>query len=120
MVIRVTVQLRGKTYEGVEPGEDDSTEEALTAAHDLIERRFGPLVCITAIVDRFDGLVLVFGQSVASTWPGWHFRTATCGYVGSGPIASARILELFGFGTYAEIFALISVGSDDANFEFTK
>lgn len=115
----MTVQLRGKVFEGVKPAEDMDTEQALMAAQQLLDT-FGKDVAVMAVVDRFDGLALIFAQPNLSAWHGWHFNSPICGYVGAGPITSARILALFGFGAYDDIFDRITEGGSSANFTFTK
>lgn len=119
MVIRLSVSLRSKTFAGIQLGDDTYSDEALSQAEDLVEK-FGDEICAEALVDRFGGLVLVFSEPNVTPWAGWHFQTAICGYNGAGPITSARILALFGFGAYGDIFERISHGGNDANFTFTK
>ena len=54
-----------------------------------------------ALVDRFDGLVLIGPKG------SWHFEHALCGYEGTGPQTTAKILSLFGFGSQKEIMQRI-------------
>jgi hypothetical protein len=115
----MNVRLRDTVFVGIKPGDDTRTDEALEAAQELVDT-FGAHICIAATIDRFDGLVLVFEQPNASTWPGWHFATPTCGYNGGGPTTAVEILTLFGFGERDEILARISTGGKSANYPFTK
>ena len=107
---------------GVNKGFDTTTDLALDIAK-LSLRWFGHLD--TAIVDRFDGLAL-FSREYASdsrledSVNGIHFRSALCGYGGTGVMTAAMILELFGFGEYDEILRPIEVGGNTARYEFTR
>jgi len=67
-----------------------------------------------AYVDRFDGLVLV------GTSGSYHFATPLCGYGGTGPNATATILEMFGFGKHADIMKQIDHGDDRGRAEFRR
>ncbi|MGB3945514.1 MAG: hypothetical protein WBK76_01610 [Candidatus Saccharimonadales bacterium] len=91
--------------------EDLDTEEALKHATQL----YADGVRFTqAYVDRFDGLVLQTQNGEIA----YHYRTPLCGYDGSGPTSTAVILELFGFGTRAEIMDRISTGDNTAKASF--
>lgn len=52
-----------------------------------------------AVVDRYDGLTLFAAEEPVAI----HFRTALCGYKGSGPAATIEILEAAGFGSPEEL-----------------
>jgi len=78
---------------------DLSTEDAIEAARDFASKG---LQVSEAGVDRFEGLVLLIGNVA------WRFQTPKCSYSGLGVQTTAEILELFGFGTKAEILQTIS------------
>jgi hypothetical protein len=90
---------------------DKSTDEAIEQAKIIAAK--GDTFS-EAVVDRFDGLVVV-GREAS-----WHFVSPICGYSGSGPMATATILELFGFGKKAKIFEEINTGDNHASYTFTK
>lgn len=115
----MTVLIRDQTFEGVKRGDDLHIEDAVDTAQKLYEA-FGPELCTSAVIDRFDGLVLIFSEHSEPRWRGWHFKTPTCGYHGLGPSSSARILALFEFGTYDDILDRITEGGENANFPFAK
>lgn len=117
----LTLKIGSTIVYGVHPGNDNNTVEALetaTSTHNAMK----DLNWHKAIVDRNDGLCLIFGDDTQpSDHPndtGWHFRSARCGYAGTGVIASAIILEMFGFGVYGDIYAKISEGGAIAHYEF--
>lgn len=120
----MAVRFRGAIVAGILDGIDRSSFEAVHVAESLMEK-YGPLV-YRAEVDRFDGLIIYWTDSVAfelgsSDEPrGHHFVTAICGYSGSGPIATARILEMFGFGRKDELLEQINFGGDHAYFTFSR
>ena len=95
-----------RTVDATEVGDLD-TQQALAHAASLHEQG---VEFREALVDRFDGLVLVGDEPQSS----YHYRTPLCGYVGSGPMATTVILEMFGFGTHEEIMNKISTGDDKA------
>lgn len=100
----VTLRNHGITVEATEVGDRD-TVEAFNTARKL---RDDGVEFDKALVDRFDGLVLIGGQG------NWHFSSPLCGYGGTGPIISARILSVFGFGAEREILAKIDHGGEKA------
>ena len=67
-----------------------------------------------ALIDRFDGLVLL-GRS-----GNYHFDTPLCGYIGNGPMASARILEMFEFGSAESIMSQIGDGGNNAKYRLCR
>lgn len=95
--------FRGRIYDTIRPPSDGSTMEAIERA-----RTLAPIyqsVVYQAKVDRFDGLLLLFGGTEAG---GWHFQTPLSGYEGDGPQAAAEILEIFGFGPADELLEITS------------
>ena len=107
---RVTLRNSGRTF-NVTPVSDKSTGEAIVQAK-AIAADGGTFS--EAVVDRFDGLVIV-GRDAS-----WHFNTPICGYSGTGPMTTAIILELFGFGNKAKIFDEINTGDNHATYTFNK
>lgn len=107
---QVRLRNSGKTFNVIKAF-DNSSYAALASAKALLVQRKS---FSSATVDRFDGLVLVGPDG------NWHFATALCGYGGSGPMATAEILELFGFGEKDYIFQTIATGGDNATFSFSK
>ena len=81
--------------------------QAIVSAQTLLSQRRS---FSRAVVDRFDGLVLVGPEG------NWHFNTPLCGYVGESPMTTAAILELFGFGKKETIYQTISKGDDGATY----
>ena len=79
--------------------DDKSSFEAVDIAKELHGKG---LVVSLAGVDRFEGLVLAGPQEA------WRFKHAICSFNGTGPKASAEILELFGFGNRVKILKVIS------------
>lgn len=117
------VSFRGATVVGVLKGQDTYTGEALAIAKEVHDR-YGSRV-YRAEIDRFDGLILYwadeYNYEAGSAEPrGWHFVTPICGYTGSGPIATAEILEMFGFGQKNELLEQINFGDNQAYFTFSK
>ena len=119
-MISVTLEFRGHENEvrGVEPGTDRSSSESVSFASDLYQSA-GSDTCWKAVVDRFDGLLLVFHVSGGADVT-YHIRHALAGYAGTGTIATATILEIFGFGRYDQLFVQISQGGSSAHFIFVK
>jgi len=114
------VTFRGHEDLGFEilEGSDRSGEEAESFARELYDK-IGSNDCSDAIVDRIDGLVLIFrlpGGGVSTH----HFRSATAGFLGGGSITAARILELFGFGAKADLLDQVATGGETAQFVFKK
>lgn len=107
---QVRLRNSGKTFNAIKAF-DKSSYAAVASAKELLVQRKS---FSSATVDRFDGLVLVGPDG------NWHFATALCGYRGSGPMATAEILELFGFGKKDDILWLITNGDDHATFSFSK
>lgn len=109
---RIILRNHGITVEAAEVN-DTSTQEALEHATELYGSgaRFEQ-----ALVDRFDGLVLL-GETADKSY---RYRTPLCGYDGTGPMTTAVILELFEFGTRAEIMANISTGDNSAKASFSR
>lgn len=85
--------------------DDLYTEDAIRLAEQLVA---DGVEFDQASVDRFAGLVLS-GPSGS-----WHFNTLLCGYEGNGPAATAQVLHLFGFGSFADMFARVNHGGDMA------
>ena len=88
----------GRSVPAYEANDKDSTE-ALAIAKELHAKG---LTVSHVGVDRFEGLVLVGSQEA------WRFQHAICSFGGEGPQTTAEILELFGFGTKANIMKVIS------------
>lgn len=114
VVSELSVKVGKQTISYVEPGNDKSSSEAMSCADALFSQM--PYKFSDAIVDRFDGLVLFSPKNEY----GFHFVNANCGYYGQGPMATAQILDLFGFGIYEYILAKISSGGDTAYFHLIK
>jgi hypothetical protein len=108
---------------GIVSADDGSTYEAKETAKKFLGHaaQFD-----AAIVDFTDGLVLC--DSARATAPeseggeitGIHFRSPNCGYGGNGPYATARILEMYGFGEFDTLFHHITQGGNMAHFTFTR
>jgi hypothetical protein len=114
--------MRQHVILGVDRGCDTHSDQALEIAKAVHKTTPGKK-WLAAIVDRFDGLCLLYAYPLEPLmWPdeqrGHHFRNALAGYSGNGVITAALILEQFGFGTYEEIFDKISKGDDDAFYVF--
>lgn len=107
---RVRLGNFNRTFDAREVGDLD-TYQAVEAAKGL---RSSGFQFSEAFVDRTDGLIIV-GRDGS-----WHFTTTICGYGGTGPMATAEILELFGFGVKADILKDIDHGGDNAKFSFKK
>lgn len=121
----VTVTLGSVIVYGVNPGNDNSSHEALDSARAICKWRSEYLDY--AIVDRNDGLVIcrrealrLSDDGVHAYGNGVHFRNASAGYPGTGVSVSARILDAFGFGDYRVIFEQIRHGDEGAHFHFEK
>jgi hypothetical protein len=118
----MSVLFRGATIVGVHKGTDTYTGEALAIAREIHEQ-YGSRV-YRAEIDRFDGLILYwtdeYDYAGGEEPRGWHFVTPICGYTGSGPIATAEILEMFGFGQKNELLEQINFGDNQAYFTFSK
>ena len=120
----MAVRFRGTTVVGVLTGTDKYTGDALRIARNLKEQ-YGDRV-YRAEIDRFDGLIIYwqnegdFELNPIGDARGHHFVTPICGYMGSGPMASAQILELFGFGSKDEMLKQIHFGDNHAYFTFSK
>lgn len=120
----MAVLFRRDRVAGVLQGEDKWTGEALKIARSLKEQHGDHVY--RAEVDRFDGLIIYwrsraeFELGSPSEARGHHFVTPICGYTGSGPIATAQILEIFGFGTKDDLLEQINFGGDHAYFTFSK
>lgn len=100
-------------------GTDTTTREAEAAAHKFIQTMdLEDGHPVELHVDRFDGLVII--SDPESQTPGVHFRSALCGYEGSGTQVSAKIMKLFGFDDYTlhEVEQMINTGGDHAQFSF--
>lgn len=95
----MSVRVGYMSFTRVESANDQSSYEATEAAKKL---RASGFRAQRARVERIDGLVLLAGPMESWT-PGVHFKFATCGHRGSGPIATAEILALFGFGDKASL-----------------
>jgi hypothetical protein len=65
-------------------------------------------------------VVTRYGLTLSTDQRELHFNCAVAGYPGTGPLITSEILELFGFGERTEIFAMISVGEDQANYTFNR
>jgi len=107
---QVRLRNSGRLF-NVTEAQDLSTSEAVVTAMVLLAQRKS---FKEAVVDRFDGLVLIGPDG------NWHFASALCGYWGTSPAATAEILEIFGFGKKDSIFQSIYSGDDHATFSFTK
>ena len=85
----------------------------LTSDHDVEifrawKRTLPGYVWTRAVVNRFDGLTLYTGDDQAIAL---HFAHALCGYEGSGPHATAVILDEAGFGEMWEIRSRVNNSS---------
>ena len=96
----MTVRIGKRTLNSVDPASDRDTLEAVQNARALKQAGFE---FTTALVHRFDGLVLL-EVSEESNPNGHHFRTPLCGYEGTGPRATVEILEMFGFGNEITLY----------------
>ena len=118
------VIFRREMVVGVHKGTDTYTGDALQLAAEVASR-YGDRI-YRAEVDRIDGLIVYwmnefdYCASDGSEPRGWHFVTPICGYTGSGPIATAEILEMFGFGPKNELLQQINFGDNQAYFTFSK
>lgn len=99
-----SVRIGYMTFTNLQEVGDRDSFEAKRLAQELHSAGFQPR---SARVERNDGLALLSGAMDPST-AGHHFRHAICGYNGTGPIITAEILELFGFGTKADLLERIS------------
>lgn len=81
----------------IEEAGDLDTMEAVAKATAEVHRSWR-----TADVYRFNGLTVTDSEG-----RGLHFQTALCGYIGSGPNATATILELLGFGEKDALLPLV-------------
>lgn len=120
----MSVTMRGYVVNGVRPGEETTSAEALIQAERLITFHPGESWYM-AIVDRYDGLVLLCRDPrPAETGPddirGWHFKGAVAGFAGAGPITTAKILALYGFGSFRELFRRVARGDKNAFYGFMK
>lgn len=111
-----TVMLRNHnmTFSNVEEVGDTYTGEAIVMAGALAALHGHDVT--TAHVDRFDGLVLLCDRLGL----GWRFATPLCGYGGTGPHATAEILEIFGFGNRKKLFEQLNHGGDRGKASFYK
>lgn len=108
---------------GIVSADDSSTYEAKETAKKFIGHaaQFD-----AAIVDFTDGLVIYDSvraaapESEGSEVTGIHFRSPNCGYGGNGPYATARILEMYGFGEFKSLFDQVTKGGNVAHFTFTR
>lgn len=99
-----SVRIGYMAFTNLEEAGDRDSFEAKRLAEQLRASGFRPR---SARVERNDGLALLGGTMEPST-PGHHFRHAVCGFNGTGPIITAEILELFGFGTKADLLDRLS------------
>lgn len=99
----------------LKPASDMDTMQAVRQAEHISEHSKHEIQ--SAIVDRFDGLVLLAGPIDSLDADGYRFRTPLCGYDGAGSRTSAKILAHFGFGDEASLFAQIKTGK---HHEFTR
>lgn len=108
-MIVATVKLRnaGRTFTDVNDAEDRSSAEARSIVKSLVA---GGCVFRTAYLDRTDGMVLEGPQGA------WWFHSLVCGYMGTGPDTTARVLEELGFGDYTTILNFIKYDGDTAGF----
>lgn len=107
----ITLHNHNETFGDVNIIDDCDPWDAIEQAKHLFEQGY---YFEKALVDRFDGLVLVGSGGI------WHFSHALCGYEGSGPQATAEILEIFGFGKFAVIMARIDHGGNAAKATFYR
>lgn len=114
VVSGLSVKVGRQQIAYVDKGTDKSSYEALKVAEKLFMAN--KYKYTEAIIDRFDGMVLLCPKDQT----GQHFVTAICGYYGSGPMVSAQILEMFGFGDYDYTLAKIAQGGDMASFHVIK
>ena len=120
----MAVMFRRDRVVGVLQGDDKWTGEALEIARSLKEQHGDHVY--RAEVDRIDGLIIYwqtqadFELNPMGETRGHHFVTPLCGYTGSGPIATAQILEIFGFGNKDDLLKQINFGGENAYFTFSK
>ncbi|HET6622828.1 MAG TPA: hypothetical protein VFG56_02750 [Candidatus Saccharimonadales bacterium] len=116
--------IRGRVVNGVQPGNDQSSAEAQSQAEQLWASRQRD-TWYMAIVDRMDGLVLLCSdpkplEAGADDIRGYHFQNAVAGYSGAGPITTVKILTLFGFGRFKDLFRKVARGDQEAFYGFVK
>ena len=111
---KLSVKIGRHIITYIDKGSDKSSFEALDVAEKLFAKN--KFKYTEALIDRFDGMVLLCPEEQI----GHHFVTAICGYYGSGPMASAQILDMFGFGQYEYLLAKIATGGDMSNFHMIK
>lgn len=99
-----SVRIGYMTFTNLQEIGDRDSFEAKRLAEQLRSTGFKPR---SARVERNDGLVLLSG-TMDPTTPGHRFRHAVCGFNGTGPIITAEILELFGFGAKADLLDRLS------------
>lgn len=99
----------------LKPASDMDTMQAVSQAENIIEHSKCQIQ--SAIVDRFDGLVLLAGPIDNLDADGYRLRTPLCGYDGAGSRTAAKILAMFDFGDEASLFARIKTGN---RHEFTR
>lgn len=88
----MSVRVGSVLFENIEEGEDNSSFDSLDKAKDLKSRGFRP---VSARVSRMDGLVLLTGPMNHRS-EGVHFKSAICGFSGTGPRHTVEILQMFG------------------------
>jgi len=106
---KITLINGKKSFTAREAGDLDSGQAVEKAKELHAQKKYFK----EAHVDRFGGLVLVGREG------NWHFVWAACGFNGAGTIATAEILEMFGFGEKKAILQNITVGGDQAYYPFT-
>lgn len=120
----MSVTMHGYVINGVEPSDATTSAETLIQAERLITRLPNEN-WFMAIVDRHDGLVLLCRDPrPAETGPddirGCHFPGAVAGFAGAGTVTSAKILALYGFGSFPNLFRKLDRGDQEAFYGFLK
>lgn len=110
----VTLTNHGGTFEAT-PIHDKHLSDAIELAQLLKSAGY---TFTQAHVDRADGLI-VFGH-IGSNMGSWYFWYPRCGDRDPATNATARILELLGFGEYADIMEVIIHGGERAHYTFTR
>jgi len=115
----MAVSIGGEGFPNVEPGDDVTSIDAERIAREL-HAVIGRDACVSAVVHRQDGLILLYNDPASGELIGKHFRCALAGYAGQAPAATAFILSLFGFGAKGNLYVQVSRGGEMAYYSFTK
>jgi hypothetical protein len=108
-------QFRGKTLGNVSFAKEGDSYEAVEIARLLAPTYRGRAFMIE--VDRVDGMLIhLRGTDIE----GIYFQHAACGYDGNSVRNTATIAELFGFGSWNELFTSLKQGGMTAYTRLTK